>query len=67
MDTQMQVVEMAMMMETQALDLYLRFLDKVSGPEVKNTLYMLADEEKGHLKRLGGLMDRLLQPPQPSG
>ncbi len=52
------VVETAMMIEAQALDLYMRYADKVDNEEAVKLLHQLADEEKGHLKILGRLMDR---------
>ncbi|MFZ2087683.1 MAG: rhodanese-like domain-containing protein [Desulfobaccales bacterium] len=52
-----QVLELGMMLETQALDLYLRFADKSREEGTKQVLYTLADEEKTHIKALGKLMD----------
>jgi rhodanese-related sulfurtransferase len=52
-----QVLEVAMMLETQALDLYLRFADKSREDETKKTLFAIAEEEKAHLAALGRLMD----------
>ncbi len=52
-----QVLELGMMLETQALDLYLRFADKSREEGTKQVLYTLADEEKVHIKALGKLMD----------
>ena len=52
-----QVLELAMMLETQALDLYLRFAEKRTEEETKQVLFKLADEEKGHLKTLSRLFD----------
>jgi sulfur-carrier protein adenylyltransferase/sulfurtransferase len=51
------LVDLAMMLETQALDLYLRFADKVARPESREILFKIADEEKGHLRSLGKLKD----------
>jgi rhodanese-related sulfurtransferase/rubrerythrin len=51
------VLDLAMMLETQALDLYLRFADKSDQPQTKEVLYALAGEEKEHLARLGQLLD----------
>lgn len=48
----------AMVIETQALDLYLRYAEKLRDVESKNVLYNLAEEEKRHLKELGELLDR---------
>jgi len=50
-------VNIAMMIEAQALDLYLRYADKSKDEKVRTVLFNLADEEKAHLKRLGKLMD----------
>jgi rhodanese-related sulfurtransferase/rubrerythrin len=52
-----EVLELAMMLETQALDLYLRFADKSREDETKQVLFILADEEKAHLKSLSWLLD----------
>lgn len=52
-----QVLEVAMMVETQALDLYLRFADKSREEETKKTLFAIAQEEKAHLAALGRLLD----------
>jgi rubrerythrin len=51
------MLELAMMLETQALDLYLRFAAKLSHPQAKEVLYILAQEEKGHLARLAKLWE----------
>jgi rhodanese-related sulfurtransferase/rubrerythrin len=51
------LLELAMMLETQALDLYLRFAEKSPTDEAKEILYKIADEEKVHLKKLGDLME----------
>ena len=47
-----------MMIETQALDLYLRFAMKMSEESSKKILYKIADEEKAHLEALGTLRDK---------
>jgi rubrerythrin len=52
-------VNIAMMIEAQALDLYLRYAGKSKDENVKKVLFNLADEEKAHLKRLGSLMDKI--------
>ena len=52
-----QVLELAMMLETQALDLYLRFAEKSQEEGTKRVLFTLADEEKVHVKSLGRLLD----------
>jgi rubrerythrin len=47
-----------MMLETQALDLYLRFADKAENKQTKDILHRIGDEEKGHLAALGDLRDK---------
>jgi rhodanese-related sulfurtransferase/rubrerythrin len=60
LQTTPQVLDLAMMLETQALDLYLRFADKSDQPETKEVLYALAGEEKAHLASLGRLLEEKL-------
>jgi rubrerythrin len=51
------VIDLAMMLETQALDLYLRFAVKSTNVETKDVLFKIAQEEKGHLAALGRLLE----------
>jgi rhodanese-related sulfurtransferase len=51
------ILDLAMMLETQALDLYLRFAEKSVDERTQSILFSIADEEKGHLSSLGDLMD----------
>ena len=53
LDTSHHVIDLAMMLETQALDLYLRFSQKTKNRDTKKVLFQLADEEKAHLEALG--------------
>ena len=46
---------LAMSLETDSLDLYLRMARKTRDEETATVFYDLADEEKTHLKRLGDL------------
>ena len=48
----------AMMLEAQAMDLYMRYADKCDDPKVKEILFKMADEEKAHLKSLGALQEQ---------
>ncbi|MDI6854443.1 MAG: rhodanese-like domain-containing protein [Deltaproteobacteria bacterium] len=57
MQTAPQILEVAMMVETQALDLYLRFASKSREEETRETLFAIAEEEKAHLAALGRLLD----------
>lgn len=55
--TAAQVLELALMLETQALDLYLRLAARCLEEETKKVLFTIADEEKFHLQSLGRLLD----------
>ena len=50
-----ELLDLSMMLETQALDLYLRFAESVDNENSKSLLYQIADEEKAHLAALGKL------------
>jgi rubrerythrin len=52
------ILNVAMMLETQALDLYLRYAFRSEDQETKEVLYHIGNEEKAHLASLGGLMER---------
>jgi rubrerythrin len=52
------VLDFAMTLEAQAMDLYMRYAEKSADPEVKNVFYKMANEEKAHLKSLGDLLDK---------
>ena len=51
------LLALAMMLETQALDLYLRYSQKSSDEKGRAVLYDIAEEEKAHLSTLGRLME----------
>jgi len=52
------ITEMAMSIEAQALDLYLRASIKSTFQRSKSVLNRIAEEEKSHLAQLGKLIDR---------
>jgi len=56
-DTQADIIELAMSIEAQALDLYLRASEKAENEAGKQALIQIANEEKTHLARLGQLME----------
>ena len=58
MKTVPDVLSIAMMLETQAMDLYMRYSEKVEMGKSKSILYDIAEEEKAHLKSLGRLMEQ---------
>lgn len=51
------VIGIAMMLEAQALDLYLRYSRKTEDPKSKSVLFGIAEEEKAHLATLGRLIE----------
>lgn len=52
-------MELAMMVETQALDLYLRMAAECGNETSRKVLLAISEEEKGHLAMLGRYMDRI--------
>lgn len=52
-------MELAMMVETQALDLYLRMAGESQSEPTRKVLLTIAEEEKSHLGILGRYMDQL--------
>jgi rhodanese-related sulfurtransferase/rubrerythrin len=60
LNTVRSMMELAMMLEAQALDLYLRFAQKSSHEGAKAVLFRISDEEKTHLKELGARLERSL-------
>lgn len=56
---EIEVISLAMSIEAQALDLYLRLSSKVTNPKSRDIISQIAGEEKAHLASLGKLMDNL--------
>lgn len=52
------ILQLAVMIEAQALDYYLRCALRTENPDTEDVLQLLAREEKAHLKLLGRFMDR---------
>ena len=59
LNSEKEVVSLAMSIEAQALDMYQRGSARISNPESKAIVLKIADEEKAHLASLGKLMDSL--------
>jgi rubrerythrin len=57
MKTVPEILDIAMMIEAQALDLYMRYSQKSEDRESKEILYDIAEEEKAHLAALGHLRE----------
>jgi rubrerythrin len=58
METIPDLISVAMILETQALDLYLRYSQRMEDDKSKAVLFDIAEEEKAHLRALGDLMDK---------
>jgi len=56
-----EILDMAMGLESNAYDRYLKMLDISEDDLSKEVFRTIAVEEKGHLKRLADLMDKILQ------
>lgn len=54
------LLQLAMMVEAQALDLYMRFAGKAERPDTRQMLYELASEERKHLTAVGRLFNQKL-------
>ena len=59
------VIDVAMMVETQALDLYLRMATESRNAATKEVLFQIAEEEKEHLKALGRALEEHLSKSAP--
>ncbi len=59
-ETVSEIIELAMSIEAQALDLYLRASEKAGSEDGKKALIQIANEEKTHLRRLGQLMEEVM-------
>jgi len=60
LETREEVVGLAMELETQALDLYLRYSSALENEKTKKVLFQLAEDEKAHLRSLGNLMEDIV-------
>ena len=53
------IIEVAMSIEAQALDLYLRASERSDEPQSQKVLRQIADEERTHLAQLGKLIESI--------
>ena len=53
------IIGLAMSIEAQALDLYLRAADRSPSPQSRKVLAQIGDEERAHLKQLGKLLETI--------
>jgi len=59
-DTLSDIVDLAMSIEAQALDLYTRAANRSTDERSRGAMKKIAEEERAHLEQLGRLMDTLL-------
>ncbi|MGD9016520.1 MAG: rhodanese-like domain-containing protein [Desulfobacterales bacterium] len=59
LDSPQEVIGLAMSIEAQALDLYLRAARASADADTRQHFVQIADEEKAHLQQLGELIERL--------
>lgn len=59
LESAVEIVDLAMSIEAQALDLYQRAAEKAGDQQSSQVLMQIAEEERVHLNELGKLMDRL--------
>ena len=57
--TAAEVLNFAMMLEAQGMDLYMRYAEKSENPQVRQILFEMAGDEKAHLKSLGNLFENI--------
>lgn len=57
MESTADVLSLAMMLESQGLDLYLRLGSYVEDPKSRGVLLSIADDEKAHLSALGEIVE----------
>jgi sulfur-carrier protein adenylyltransferase/sulfurtransferase len=53
-----EMLDLCMMLEAQAMDLYLRFSFKTESEQTRDVLNRIAEEEKSHLSALGRLREQ---------
>lgn len=62
METTADVLSLAMMLESQSFDLYVRLAGHVDDEESRAVLHGIADDEKAHLSALGEMIEALIPP-----
>lgn len=58
LDSEIEVLSLALAIEAQALDLYLRAADRSDQEKTRNVLYKIGDEERSHIARLSNYIDQ---------
>lgn len=58
LNSELEVLGLAMAIEAQALDLYMRAADKSKKSETRQVLLQIAEEERNHIERLSSYIDQ---------
>jgi len=58
LDSELEVLGLALAIEAQALDLYLRAAERSDNSNAKQVLFQIADEERSHIARLSSYIDQ---------
>lgn len=58
-ESAVEIAAMAMAIEAQALDLYMRAADRATDEDIKKSLAWIASEEQAHMRELGKLIDSI--------
>ena len=58
LDSELEVLGMALAIEAQALDLYLRAGERSDNRKTKQILLQIAEEERSHIARLSSYIDQ---------
>lgn len=58
-ESTVEIAAMAMAIEAQALDLYMRAADRATNADLKKSLTWIASEEQAHMRQLGELIDSI--------
>jgi rubrerythrin len=62
LDSETEVLGLALAIEVQALDLYLRAAQRSSGEGAQKVLHRIAEEERSHIATLGHYIDHGQEP-----
>ena len=62
METTADVLSLAMMLESQGFDLYVRFAGHLDDEKSRVMLHGISDDEKAHLRTLGEMIEALIPP-----
>ena len=57
-ESELEILSLAMAIEVQALDLYLRAAENSKEAATRDTFFRIAEEERSHIARLGQHIDR---------